>query len=70
MNISNAKRATWAEAALETWREQTGLGRSESDVQDLMYDLLHLLKSEGRDALSELEDLRETFEADKNLGLV
>lgn len=70
MNISNAKRATWAEAALEAWRVQTGLGRSDSDARDLIYDLLLFIESEGGDALDELEDVRESFDSDKRAGSV
>lgn len=70
MSISNAKRATWAETALEAWRAETGLARSDSDARDLIYDLLLFLESEGHDALNELEDIRENFESDKRAGCV
>lgn len=70
MEISNARRATWAEAALAAWRTETGMPRSDSDARDLIYDLLLLMESEGQDALDELETLREDFESDKRVGLV
>lgn len=65
MNISNAKRATWAEAALNAWRAETGMRRSDSDARDLIYDLLLLMESEGQNALDELETVREDFEDEK-----
>jgi ElaB/YqjD/DUF883 family membrane-anchored ribosome-binding protein len=70
MDISNAKRATWAEAALAAWRVETGQKRSDSDAQDLIYDLLLLLESEGHDALDELEEIRENFESEKRMSRV
>lgn len=70
MDISNAKRAAFAEAALEAWRVETGMPRSDSDARDLIYDLLLLLECEGRDALNELEDVRDDFESDRRAGLV
>lgn len=66
MVISNAERATWAGKALSAWREAKGEHTSdESDERDLIADLLHLLASDGRDAIEELDRAQRNFEAER-----
>lgn len=60
---SNLQRAVWAEAALMTFREQTGCDH-EDGLADLLCDLLHWAKFNAFDFDAELDQARMHFEAE------
>lgn len=61
---NNVARVVTAKYALEIWREFRGETPGESDIRDLMTDLLHLMMHEGRDMAAELRMMRNAFEAE------
>lgn len=65
MDTLSKERVVWAGVALQAWRAEKGERvEDESDVRDLIADLLHLLASEGRDGVAEVRMAQENFEAE------